>query len=348
MEAHTTPDYGIEPDLAVSPPWVVSNGDTGTDSAGQPAKADGEVVEASADPGTAESEVNNPKDDAPRDPPDKEARKIKFPKFSEQAAPSQPLLEPVVRRGSDEMKTSEQESQTAARNEPGVAESVSVTAEAVLVPSEHDEANRLHRELVGHSRTTLQTAFRLGELLAKKKASVKSRTWVNWVEDKLEFDIRSAQNYLRLYKNQALLIEKCEAVSHLGIRGALRLLSKETKNVATSTVPDESQTVVFNEAEPESVEYDQVDAATEADSDEHSPADTDTPPVEKETVAELTAEQSEQVLDLLGEFIDEDVWDSLVEHGGLIRLTATVPEEITPNLDDESVEAGTPLEVSNA
>lgn len=83
------------------------------------------------------------------------------------------------------------------------------------------EINRLHREIDAALRTSLEKAIRIGELLAEQKAALRHGQWGAWVEANLSFTIRTATNYMGLYKNRNRL--KSETVSDLA--GAYRLLA---------------------------------------------------------------------------------------------------------------------------
>ena len=82
------------------------------------------------------------------------------------------------------------------------------------------EANAAHRRIVG----SVQDAIAIGEFLTAKKADDLSyNTWKGWVEENLEFDQRTAWNYMHLYKNRHLL----ETVSSLS--AAYKLLAAPVK-----------------------------------------------------------------------------------------------------------------------
>jgi hypothetical protein len=80
----------------------------------------------------------------------------------------------------------------------------------------------LHQQIAGHLRQSLEKAIRIGQLLIEQKASLDHGQFSQWVEGNLPFTIRTAQNYMRLTQNKALV--KNETVSHL--TGAYNLLKQ--------------------------------------------------------------------------------------------------------------------------
>jgi hypothetical protein len=75
-----------------------------------------------------------------------------------------------------------------------------VAAVATDFASEANSINQMHRELelVG-----LQM-FQIGERLARIREQLPHDTWDHWVDDHLNFTIRTAQRYLRAYKHRHL------------------------------------------------------------------------------------------------------------------------------------------------
>jgi hypothetical protein len=60
---------------------------------------------------------------------------------------------------------------------------------------------------------TVQDAIAIGEFLSAKKAELPYGQWGKWVEENLEFDRRTAHNYIKVFENRELL--SCETVSQL-------------------------------------------------------------------------------------------------------------------------------------
>lgn len=63
------------------------------------------------------------------------------------------------------------------------------------------EINRLHFENLEAARMTIQKATRIGELLKQIKSELKHGEWLSWLGANVTFDVRTAQRYIRVYKN---------------------------------------------------------------------------------------------------------------------------------------------------
>lgn len=68
-----------------------------------------------------------------------------------------------------------------------------------------DEIQRLHDEIMGQLRTTVQKAIRIGELLTEQKADLQHGQWLPWLEENVPFSERTARNYMRVYEKRAEL-----------------------------------------------------------------------------------------------------------------------------------------------
>ena len=75
------------------------------------------------------------------------------------------------------------------------------------------EITALHNEIVGNLRRSLDAAIRIGELLTGQKESLGHGHFTGWVKDNLPFTERTAQNYMRIYRNRDRL--KSETISDL-------------------------------------------------------------------------------------------------------------------------------------
>jgi len=75
------------------------------------------------------------------------------------------------------------------------------------------EINNLHSEIGGYLKMTLDKAIRVGELLQEVKEGLKHGAWLPWVEENLSFDLRSAQRYMKVAANKAVL--ESDSVSYL-------------------------------------------------------------------------------------------------------------------------------------
>ena len=56
-----------------------------------------------------------------------------------------------------------------------------------------DEIAKLHDEIYGAFKTTLEKAIRIGELLTEQKQNLKHGEFTSWVENNLPFTERTAQ-----------------------------------------------------------------------------------------------------------------------------------------------------------
>jgi hypothetical protein len=109
-----------------------------------------------------------------------------------------------------------------------------------------DEINARHRNFVACARTALEEAIRIGELLIANKQAVPHGAWLNWLKKNITFDIRTAQNYMRLFEQRHLL-PNTKPISYL--TDALALLAKKTdRKAARANV--EQQAAVSSDSEP--------------------------------------------------------------------------------------------------
>ena len=87
------------------------------------------------------------------------------------------------------------------------------------------EIVRLHAEVTGVLRRTWQKVLHIGELLAQQKARLPHGEFTEWVQEHLPFTPRTARNYMRVWRERALL--KAENVS--GLSEGYRLLASDTE-----------------------------------------------------------------------------------------------------------------------
>ena len=83
----------------------------------------------------------------------------------------------------------------------------------------------LHNEITNHLKTSLRKAIKVGELLAEQKQSLDHGEFTPWIKDNLPFTDRTAQNYMRLYRERDRL--KTETVSDL--KSAYKLLELQKR-----------------------------------------------------------------------------------------------------------------------
>jgi hypothetical protein len=82
------------------------------------------------------------------------------------------------------------------------------------------EIRRLHNEILDSLKMSLEKAIRIGELLTEQKGTLKHGEFGIWVKENLPFTNRTAENYMRAYRESDRL--KNETVSDLS--SAYRLL----------------------------------------------------------------------------------------------------------------------------
>jgi Protein of unknown function (DUF3102) len=102
-------------------------------------------------------------------------------------------------------------------------ETINSDFEVLKPQSDVEEINSLYA-VCEASRPAFEKAIELGRLLnrAKEKAG---RHWTEWAEKNLTFTVRTASNYMRLVKNEPLLLS--ENVSDLNT--AYKMISKPKK-----------------------------------------------------------------------------------------------------------------------
>lgn len=83
-----------------------------------------------------------------------------------------------------------------------------------------DEINRLHEEFQSLATDAADRAIRIGALLYDMKRSLEHGNWLPWLHTHVAFSERTAQNYMRIFQNQARL--KSENVADL-TRASLEL-----------------------------------------------------------------------------------------------------------------------------
>ncbi|NIN00099.1 MAG: DUF3102 domain-containing protein [candidate division Zixibacteria bacterium] len=95
------------------------------------------------------------------------------------------------------------------------------------------EISRLHAEVVGHLRQSLEKAIRIGQLLTEQKESLRHGEFTKWINSNLPFTDRTAKNYIRLYAQRARI--KTKNVSDL--RDAYKILLAPRKKEARDRQP---------------------------------------------------------------------------------------------------------------
>lgn len=86
------------------------------------------------------------------------------------------------------------------------------------------EIVRLHDQITSALRTSLAHAIRIGELLTEHKARLEHGQFTDWAKQHLPFTLRTAQNYMRVYRERETI--KNEKVAFLGAAYDLTALRK--------------------------------------------------------------------------------------------------------------------------
>lgn len=125
-----------------------------------------------------------------------------------------------------------------------------------------EKINSLHRSLCDTMKITITKAIQIGELLSQQKEKLEHGYYTKWIEEELDFTVRTAQNYVRIYNNRDLIV-KNENVSCLS--DAYRLLA-EPKDVETDD--PESDPTPADSTSPDQEDQD-------GDTEEFSPEEQD-------------------------------------------------------------------------
>ena len=103
-----------------------------------------------------------------------------------------------------------------------------------------EEINWLHTQICAASRTTLDKAIRIGELLAQQKSALKHGQWLPWLKANVEFSHKTATSYMHLWDRRS----EFETVSNLGLTDAYRLLAGDRQEERTRSVSPEDQEAI--------------------------------------------------------------------------------------------------------
>ncbi len=77
-----------------------------------------------------------------------------------------------------------------------------------------EEIKQLHTTVLQQVKQTLEIAIRIGELLIEQKHELEHGQFVPWLKSNLPFSVKTAQNYMKVYRNREEL--KNETVTFLG------------------------------------------------------------------------------------------------------------------------------------
>ena len=90
---------------------------------------------------------------------------------------------------------------------------------AALINAEHRQCERAFKSGFEH-------AFRAGELLFYAKADLAHGEWLPWLKENFDGSVRTAQSYIRVWRDRGALQQDAQRVAHLTLRGALKELSQ--------------------------------------------------------------------------------------------------------------------------
>jgi hypothetical protein len=124
------------------------------------------------------------------------------------------------------------------------------------------EIVNLHQEILGHLRSSLGKAIKIGQLLSEQKSNLAHGEFTTWVKVNISFSDRTARNYMRLFKERDKL--KTENVSDLGdAYNVLKRLSwSKQKQDKSEDNKNSYMTIVFDAAGRDII-HNAVDAAKE-------------------------------------------------------------------------------------
>ncbi|MCZ8156819.1 MAG: DUF3102 domain-containing protein [Leptospira sp.] len=94
---------------------------------------------------------------------------------------------------------------------PGFSKLVEISKPAV--DHEITTLRNLHEGIIANARNMVQNAILIGEILTQKKSKLKHGEFIPWVESNLNFKIRTAQRYVKMFENRELI--NASALTHL-------------------------------------------------------------------------------------------------------------------------------------
>jgi hypothetical protein len=103
-----------------------------------------------------------------------------------------------------------------------------MSGELQVLPELAERINAEHDRCQESAQDTIAHAFEVGRLLVKAKDQVPHGQWAGWVAENCSFEMRQAQNYMRIYRNRtALEAQMSNGVADLdSIRGAVAALAE--------------------------------------------------------------------------------------------------------------------------
>ena len=109
------------------------------------------------------------------------------------------------------------------------------------------EINAESRAFVTGLRKTVEHGIRAGQKLAEAKALCAYGEWLTWLEENVEVSVRSAQEFMRLYKHRYAVRVKARDSAHLSVSAALKELA-EPKPEPSSLEDHQQQATAHTEA----------------------------------------------------------------------------------------------------
>lgn len=109
------------------------------------------------------------------------------------------------------------------------------------------EINAESRAFVTGLRKTVEHGIRAGQKLAEAKALCAHGEWLTWLEENVEVSVRSAQEFMRLYKHRDAVRVKARDSAHLSVSAALKELA-EPKPEPSSLEDHQQQATAHTEA----------------------------------------------------------------------------------------------------
>jgi len=112
------------------------------------------------------------------------------------------------------------------------------------------EINQLHKEIQQGFYNALDKGIRIGLLLNQEKTKLKHGKWIDWINKNLEFGVKQAQNYKKVYEGYKLLNAK--STSHLALTSIDSIISeirkvKKAKKNKEIEIEDKLKEEEFNE-----------------------------------------------------------------------------------------------------
>ena len=82
-----------------------------------------------------------------------------------------------------------------------------------LIKNVAAEITKLHNQIHGEFKTSLEHAITIGELLTEQKGRMDHGEFIPWIDKYLPFKRQAAANYMRAYKHRELLLERANSVT---------------------------------------------------------------------------------------------------------------------------------------